>query len=316
MYRDELSAFRERYAAARSNLAELARELADQRELVETLSAQLGELGLSFPRLPDLEALRPFPEARADQGSAELVRLAFDAEKEAERLIARRDALARLAQLMNRRLRGEVVALPLGAPPRSVPWTYALAEFAPSWIVSCGLAVLVAGGFADASVGSRPRPEVLLPIAAGVTAVVAVLAVRARRRVRFLGRCRDAVSTNVVSSGHDGSNMTNWPVLVSKGWDVSSESYSGDGKLDVVEFLGHDGQSGRLTLKNAGYDSGVVLYDPETLRAFDVKELACTPQPDAEGRWLGSLPLRAWIRALLFVGALAAGVVYTGLYVG
>lgn len=309
MYRDHLEAYRARLEAARQDVEAAWAAVRGQLELLEVLRGQLVERGLGVPEVPRVDPPELRPEPGPEVEAAELARLAGEAEGEARRLRERGAALGRLAELLNRRARGEAVTLPLGPPPRPVPALYGLAELATLWVL---VAMTIGVGLAwsaEASSGLDGLVPLLLP---GVALLLG--AVPALLRIRFLSRCAAAPATQVVESGGDGSSMTNWPLRRSKGWDVTVEGYTGSGVRDVVEFVTEDGRAGRLVVKGTGYEDGVVLYDPATLRARDVKQVPCCPRPDGEGRWAPRLDPRGWLRVVLLVllaGAWAASVVKT-----
>lgn len=300
MYRDELAALRSRYHLARQRLDDARADLREQLALVDTLREQLKGRDMRAPEAPEMDEGPELGEAPDDAKAIQLAELAGHAERETERVVAARHIVARLAVLLTRRLMGEDVVMPLGSPPRRLPWTYLLAEAARWWAV---MVAFVAAAGARALAATSPRDALLCVMGAG--ALLAVPCVRALLRGRFLARCQQAVATTVVSSDSGSTEMSNWPLARSKGWDVTVEIYSGNGRHDVVEFLTEDGQRGRLTLAGTGYDGGVVLYAPDSMKAFDVKQLGCRPRPGADGGWSGALAFGVWVRTLLFAAGLA-----------
>jgi len=301
MYRSDDEAYRARYESTRRNAERAWQEVQHEIDLVQALRQQLMERSLGAPDAPDVAPPPTFPDIDDTTSPLDLARLADVAEKEGDRLRADCEWVQRLAHLLNQRLMGVEVSLPLGPPPRRVPWSYLVAEVVTWWSLA-----IPAFGAVFAFAAALESPRLSQTIAVSALAVSAVAIVRGYRRRRFLARCREAVATRVVHSETTSTKMTNWPTLVSHGWDVSMSLFSGRGTRDVVEFVTHGGRTGELIVTGRGYESGVVLYDPITLRAADVKQLRCRPRPDANGNWAGRIALRYWLTGILFVAVASA----------
>lgn len=287
MYRDERAAYLSRLETARRDLGVAQERVHSQLELIGVLSDQLKAQGLEAPNPPEATEPAKVPTPHESADAAELARAAGEIEQEVRRLQERGEALHRVSNLLNRRVRGESVALPLSEPPRSVPLLYLLAELTPHWFAFpfLGVASVVPlDGGTDAGLTT-----------AAVLVVLAIFGTRAFLRFRFLGRCRETTTTEIIERGSDGSKLTNWPLRVSSGWNVKVENFSGSGTKHVVEFLTHEAETGRVTVKGSGYQSGVILYDPETLKAYDVRHFKSCPRPDANGRWVNRVPVRQWV---------------------
>jgi hypothetical protein len=136
-----------------------------------------------------------------------------------------------------------------------------------------------------------------------VALVVALLALRAAGRMRFLAQCRAATWTALERTEYTSVRNTNVPMRTARGWTVSRESYTGSTVISHVRWQGVDGETGTLTIRGTPYEDGVVLYHGD--RALCVVSLACAPHPDSRGQWDPQLSAGIWTRVFVLALSIA-----------
>lgn len=185
-----------------------------------------------------------------------------------------------------------------------------------TFIIVCGAGVVPIGGL-SAWLMTLPFAKEHTHLLVGTSVVVALAldAMRARSRARFLARCRVA-QARLARSEVGSTSYKNWNLPHSRGWTVTHESYTGSSRTSHVEYATEDGRHRTRTLRGREYEDGVVLYDPDAPeRALVVHELGCAPRPDHRGQWTGALGFGRGLRVVLWACALVAFVVEAALRV-
>lgn len=152
---------------------------------------------------------------------------------------------------------------------------------------------------------------ILVPGAALVASVVGtvVLGTRCARlwrsRVPLL-RCGEVATVTSVHETIGSSSYTNVPLRRARGWDARWQSYTGQGRRTDIAYT-IDGVPGRLQVRGAPYDGGVVLADPRRPgSSLCVSQLWFSVKPGRDGQLPRGLPFTAWLGVVLTLGAVAA----------
>ncbi len=304
MYRDPRAEAQARIDAAVNARTGTKEELEELRDALEVLREQLKEKGIATPPskvlAPSSHVFEMPTQCRLSL--ADTLRAADEIEHDEARLRAEVVELTQLVTLYGDRLSGKVTDLPLGAPPRSVPIVYLLAEALPAWLILILPAAAIIGEMSAA--GSSVSYARFTRIAVLLLPLVP-LGIRAYRRMWFLGRCRVA-HVALESETQTATKNTNVPMRFARGWKISREAFTGYTVRSVLHWHGDDGSSGKLTLRGTPYEKGIVLHDENV--ALSVVELACAPRPDVRGEWERRLPWPVWLR-LAVVVAIVCGLV-------
>lgn len=311
MYRDELTAYRQRLVKAREDATSGWAEVRGELDAMGALNEQLAAKRLPRVDVPEVEPLGELPEAGRDAKAADLIRLCGQLEGEVERLRQDATMLRRVNRVLNARVQGKSAHLPLGPAPRKVPLSYLLGQcfaLSPMVLMFGIIASVVAGSVVTAFFGTP------LAVTALAGVVIALLLALALDKIRFLARCELAVGVTVASTASGSSSYTNWPLPVARGWRVRHESYSGQSVKTTLEFLTDAGDTRTVVLTGRPYEDGVVLYDPGSFKAYCVSQLRCAPRPGATGQWRAGLSLGVWIR-LLITGTLSIGALVASLLI-
>ena len=304
MYRSDEDAMRARYRAAARSIDASWSNIEDARTRIAQLNQQLRDQELPTVSVVDVTgpALPESPER--DWSSA-----AGIAESEAERLAHRADELETLIGHMREQIDGDRPT-PLCEPPRAVPLRYIVDELAREIPMSAlGAVVFLGGGMAISPLD--PTMWIGYVGCFGAWIVFAAASLFALRRRDFLAQCMVATSAEVLDSRPSGTVYSFYPMRRSSGWRIEVETFDGPGRSDTVRFHTPDGRTGELVVKGSGYNGGVVLYDPQTLQAKDVKDVSSAPMPRADGHWSGVQRLwtQRWTVRLYVVLLIAACVV-------
>jgi hypothetical protein len=305
MYRDPRAEALARLDAARDARARAWGEVTSLLEAIEVLRGQLLAKAIDPPPMPKVEAPDDGKVDVTAISLADALRAADAIECDEARLRTTVRDLTTFVTVLGDRLAGRRSEVPLRAPPRSVPWVYALAEMLPAWLIYVLPAAAVVGAVvAEAMEKARgahlvPLPFLLLPLV--------VTALRARARVLFLRRCRVVASVTLESCEDTSTKNTNVPMRSASGWKVTRSSYTGYTVRNHLRWMGEDGTGGVLIVRGTPYDDGVVLHDGP--KAICVVDLHCAPRPDARGEWEPTLAPMVWVR-IVFVSGLFAALVY------
>jgi hypothetical protein len=302
MYRDPRAEALARLDAARESRTRTWAEVTSLLEAIEVLRAQLSAKGTDAPPMPKVDAPT---DAKLDVTTislADALRGADALERDDARLkISLRD-LTIFVGVLGDRLAGRKSEVQLGAPPRSVPWVYAIAEVLPAWLFLALPAAAVVGAIVGESlhawrhVNLVPFPILALPIL--------FTSLRARGRMRFLRECRVAANVVLENEEDTSTKNTNIPMRFARGWTVTRESYSGYTVRNHLRWMGEDGSGGVIVVRGTPYEDGVVLHVGS--KAMCVVDLHCAPRPDHRGQWQPTLAVMIWVRTVLVTAMISA----------
>ena len=311
MYRNELAAHRQRFETACQDAAQEWEKIEGELRTLDELDAELRRRKLQTVEPPQVAPHEPPQPPGAGAKAEDYRRLQAELELEIERLRNEAAWLRKVNGVLEARTRGERGDLPLGPPPRRVPATYVLAE----WLGLPPMVLLFVGIFGTfgipavvGSLGDGSATSLVVPLL--LSAVLAFLFLLSWSKLRFLRNCKQAAEVKLLSTVSTSSSYKNWNLPVARGWKVTYDSYTGSGTRSSLEFTTDDGQVGSAEVKGRPYESGVVLYDPDSLVGQCVCRFRCAPHPDARGRWQPGLSvgltIRVAITALLAAFGLAA----------
>jgi len=197
---------------------------------------------------------------------------------------------------------GSVVLL--AEPPRSVPLAHRVSALGLGPWEAFAVVLLVIAPLALWITSPQLRTVALV---VGVPLLVASRLRRYALRVGILRWGRVATVTKT-ESGISGTTNHNVPMRQARGWDVTTQLYTGSSITTTISYLA-DGQTGSIRIRGLPYVDGVVLADSrKPSRAMEVSQFPHAVRPGLDGRLVGRLaPGRwAWLIATL---ALQAGLV-------
>jgi len=201
---------------------------------------------------------------------------------------------------------------PLAPPPRKVPWQFKVLVMPWSWWT----------WFAVLMISVTPVALYIgIPLAGAVASAVGFLVIvilRIRRdRIQLAllkwGAVANVVDAEPVSVGtyYSGTTYQNVRMAQAHGWQVERKWYSGPGTKTKISYE-LNGVRNELILHGLPYDNGVILADtrrPE--RALCISSFAYDLDRDTAGDWVGKLPGRVVVGAVLMSLLLVAWAVAT-----
>lgn len=224
--------------------------------------------------------------------------------------------VARIGQQLNaasQSIRNDYGVAQLGPGPRAVPITYIMAELLRGfWVVLQWLLfppITMVGAFLAAGIYKAAPQLMLAPLA--VLLLYDLLRAWSRIRMLWVGECPEILSRSYEpGTGYYKS----WPRLVTRGWAVRPQLYTGSGYRTRVVYRMQSGAMGEVVVGGPMYE-GYVLADPrKPQRALPLSAFGSTPRPNERGEWDWSLPARAWAWMSVTV-LLVAGLTSAALYV-
>jgi hypothetical protein len=292
MYRDDHEAARARLDALLTRQEHAADEIRDRLVAIDALRRRLA-----------FRALPPIDTSTGDRATllapqmklSALVVAAGVAEARANELETELELVSRQFRMLSARVEGKANTTtdePLAPAPRRVPLRYVFGE-------------IVGGGWKVLKPAIMFPPVLLAPLvhplaAIGTAAfVLGVSAVLARRRLALL-RWGVPVEVEVIATRETGSDYTNWPIRVARGWDVTTERHTGTGELARLAYLGPDGNTHEIVVGERGYHGGVILADSrEPATALPIEQFANPPRPDYRGAWSGHIGIGALLKSIV-----------------
>ena len=189
----------------------------------------------------------------------------------------------------------------LAEPPRSVPLAHRISAFGLGPWEAFALVLFLLAPMAVWVLQPQVRT------AAFVVAALLVVGTRVRRYVRRVGLLRWGRVATVTATESQVAGITNHnvPMRQARGWDVTTQLYTGSSITTRISYL-VDGQTGSVRTRGLPYVDGVVLADSRNpSRAMVVSQFPHPVRPGLDGRLEGRLaPGRwAWLLATLVLQA-------------
>lgn len=191
----------------------------------------------------------------------------------------------------------------LAEPPRRVPLAHRLAALGLGPWEAFALVM-----FALAPMAAWIMQPHLRTVAFLVAAILVVTTRvrRYRRRIGVLRWGRVATVTGTESQIAGISN-TNVPMRQARGWDVTTQLYTGSSITTRISYI-VDGQTGSIRTRGLPYVDGVVLADTrKPSRAMVVSQFPHSVRPGLDGRLVGRLSPGRWAWLLVTL-AIEAGI--------